>query len=138
MVDTLQTCPHEECVGGHTKPHPQHCERALRDPKNGQFNVKRRKCIRFGSIHWVYPQGTSRSEYWDWLRAAGVMLSLCGISQRSVEDFLTALGYPVDHVTVDRDVQEAEEKARAGLEVAEASRNVDDREWRTDSRSMRL
>ena len=37
---------------------------------------------------------------------------LLGISYRGVEDFLTALGYPVNHVTVYRDVQEAGEKIR--------------------------
>lgn len=41
-----------------------------------------------------------------------MLLYLLGISCRGVEDFLTALGCPLDHVTVYRDVQEAGEKGR--------------------------
>jgi transposase-like protein len=42
----------------------------------------------------------------------GTMLYLLGVSYRGVEDFLTAIGYPLDHTTIYRDVQEAGEEVR--------------------------
>jgi transposase-like protein len=58
----------------------------------------------------------SEAEHSDRLKGAAVLLYLLGISYRGVEDFLTALGCPLDHVTVYRDVQEAGKKARGARE----------------------
>jgi transposase-like protein len=54
----------------------------------------------------------SQAEHSDRLKGVAVLLYLLGISYRGVEDFLTALGWPLDHVTVYRDVQEAGERAQ--------------------------
>lgn len=111
-MEPPQMCPYEDCDGEYFTPHQQHCEKALRDPEYDQVNAKRWKCLQCGRTFRVYPEGVSEAERSDRLKAAGVMLYLLGVSYRGVEDFLTALGYPVDHVTVYRDVQEAGERAR--------------------------
>jgi transposase-like protein len=111
-MDAPEVCPYEDCDGEYFKPHQQHCEKPLRDTEYDQVNAKRRKCLRCGRTHRVYPEGVSRAEHSDRLKGAAVMLHLLGISYRGVEDVLTALGYPLDHVTVYRDVQEAGERAR--------------------------
>jgi len=112
VMDAPEVCPYDDCDGEYFTPHQQHCEKPLRDPEYDQVNAKRRKCLRCGRTHRIYPQGVSEAERSDRLKAAGVMLYLLGVSYRGVEDFLTALGYPVDHVTIYRDVQEAGKKAR--------------------------
>jgi transposase-like protein len=112
VMDAPEVCPYEGCDGEYFKPHQQHCEKPLRDPEYDQVNAMRWKCLQCGRTHRVYPEGVSDAERSDRLKAAGVMLYLLGISYRGVEDFLTAFGSPVDHVTVYRDVQEAGEKAR--------------------------
>jgi transposase-like protein len=111
-MERPQVCPYEACDGEYFTPHQQHCEKPLRDPEFDRVNAKRWKCLQCGRTFRVYPEGVSDAERSDRLKAAGIMLYLLGISYRGVEDFLTAFGYPVDHVTIYRDVQEAGEKAR--------------------------
>jgi hypothetical protein len=111
-MDAPEVCPYEDCDGEYFTPHQQHCEKPLRDTEYDQVNAKRRKCLRCGRTHRVYPEGVSEAEHSDRLKGVAVLLYLLGISYRGVEDFLTALGCPLDHVTVYRDVQEAGEKAR--------------------------
>ena len=110
-IDAPEVCPYEDCDGAYFKPHQQSCEKPLRDPEYDQVNAMRWKCLQCGRTHRVYPEGVSEAERSDRLKGAGVMLYLLGISYRGVEDFLTAFGSPVDHVTVYRDVQEAGERA---------------------------
>ena len=111
-MEPPELCPYEECDGQYFKPHQQHCEKPLRDLEYDRVNAMRWKCLQCGRTHRVYPEGVSDAERSDRFIAAGVMLYLLGVSYRGVEDFLTALGQPVDHVTVYRDVQKAGEKAR--------------------------
>jgi len=111
-MDAPEVCPYEDCDGEYFTPHQQHCEKPLRDTEYDQVNAKRRKCLRCERTHRVYPEGVSEAEHSDRLKGVAVLLYLLGISYRGVEDFLTALGCPLDHVTVYRDVQEAGEKAR--------------------------
>jgi transposase-like protein len=111
-MDAPEVCPFEDCDGEYFTPHQQQCEKPLRDTEYDQVNAMRRKCLRCERTHRVYPKGVSQAEHSDRLKGVAVMLYLLGISYRGVEDFLTALGYPLDHVTVYRDVQEGGEKAR--------------------------
>jgi transposase-like protein len=111
-MDVPEVCPYEDCDGEYFTPHQQHCEKPLRDTEYDEVNAMRRKCLRCGRTHRVYPKGVSEAEHSDRLKGAAVLLYLLGISYRGVEDFLTALGCPLDHVTIYRDVQEAGEKAR--------------------------
>jgi transposase-like protein len=112
VMDAPEVCPYQDCGGEYFTPHQQHCEKSLRDTEYDQVNAMRRKCLRCGRTHRVYPEGVSQAEHSDRLKGAAVLLYLLGISYRGVEDFLTALGCPLDHVTVYRDVQEAGEKGR--------------------------
>jgi transposase-like protein len=111
-MEPPQMCPYDDCDGQYFTPHQQHCEKPLRDSEYDQGNAMRWKCLQCGRTYRVYPEGVSEAERSDRLKAAGVMLYLLGISCRGVEDFLTALGYPVNRVTVHRNVQEAGERAR--------------------------
>jgi len=111
-IESPEACPNEDCDGQYFKPHQQRCEKRLRDLEYDRVNAMRWKCLRCGRTHRVYPEGVSDAERSDRFIAAGVMLYLLGINYRGVEDFLTTLRHPVDHVTVYRDVQEAGEKAR--------------------------
>ena len=112
VMDEPEVCPYEDCDGKYFTLHQKHCEKPLRDTEYDQVNAMRWKCLQCGRTFRVYPEGVSEAERSDRLKAAGVMLYLLGISYRGVEDFLTALGYPVGYVTVYRDVQEVGKKAR--------------------------
>jgi transposase-like protein len=111
-MDAPEVCPYEDCDGKYFKLHQQNCDKPLRDTGYDRVNAMRRKCLQCGRTHRVYPEGVSEAERSDRLKAIGVLLYLLGISYRGVESFLEALGWPVGHVTVYRDVQEAGKKAR--------------------------
>ena len=110
-MDTPEICPYEGRDGEYFTLHQKDCKKPLRDTEYDQVNVVRWKCLQCGRTFRVYPKGVSEAERSDRLKAAGVMLYLLGISYRGVEDFLTALRYPVGYATVYRNVQEAGERA---------------------------
>ena len=103
-------CPYGDCQGKYFKSHQQHCDKAVRDTRYEQVEVYRRKCLRCQRTHRVYPQGVSKAQQTARLKGASVMLYVLGISYRGVEDMLTALGAPLDHSSVYRNVQEAGSK----------------------------
>jgi ribosomal protein S27AE len=112
VLEAPDVCPYPDCDGRYFKTHQQNCDKPLIDTEYDQVNAKRRKCLRCGRTHRIYPKGVSKAHHSDRLKGVGTLLYLLGVSYRGVEDFLTALGYPLDHTTVYRDVQEAGEEAR--------------------------
>ncbi len=105
-------CPYEGCQGAFFKPHQRGCQKRVRDSQYQRVTVYRRRCLRCGRTHRVYPQGVSRADQTDRLKGLSIMLYLLGISYRGVGDALNALGFPLSHSTVYRNVQAGGEKVR--------------------------
>ena len=103
-----QACPYAGCGGHHFKAHGVHGERkAVRDLKHEQVRSWRHKCLRCGRTFRVYPQGVSRAEQSDRLKATSVLLYVLGLSYGGVADVLEALGMAMGKTTVYHNVQEA-------------------------------
>lgn len=101
-------CPYKGCKGHHFKPHGLEGEqKAIRDPNHEQVKSFRHKCLRCGRTFRVYPQGVSRTEQSDRLKAISVLLYVLGLSYGAVADFLEALGIWICKTTVYNNVQEA-------------------------------
>ena len=100
-------CPYEDCQGCYFKKHQLQCDKPVRDTQIERVVVFRQKCLACGRTHRVYPQGVSRAQQSDRLKGLSILFYILGISYRGVEDVLEALGYPLDHTTVYRNVQAA-------------------------------
>ena len=73
-------CPYKGCRGHHFKPHGlKGEEKAIRDPDYEQVESLRHECLRCGRTFRVYPQGVSRAEQSDRLKAASVLLYVLGL-----------------------------------------------------------
>lgn len=122
VMEVPDVCPYEDCDGQYFKTYEQHCKKPLVDIEYEEVDAIRRKCLRCQRTHRAYPQGVSKSNHSDRLKALGVFLYMLGISYRDVEEILTSLGCPLDHTTVCRDVQaageEVDELRRGWLEEA--------------------
>jgi transposase-like protein len=82
-------------------------QKAIRDPNHDQVKSFRHKCLRCGRTFRVYPQGVSRTEQSDRLKAISVLLYVLGLSYGAVADFMEALGISICKTTVYNNVQEA-------------------------------
>jgi transposase-like protein len=101
-------CPYEECAGHHFKQHGLRGEeKAVRDLNYDQVKSFRCRCLRCGRTFRVYPQGVSKAQQSDRLKAITVLLYALGLSYGAVADFLTALAMAVCKTTVYNNVQEA-------------------------------
>ena len=107
-------CPYKGCSGHHFKPHGLRGERkAIRDPRYERVQSFRHKCLRCGRTFRVYPQGVSRAEQSDRLKAVSVLLYVLGLSYGAVADFLEAFGVAICKTTVYDNVQEAGSVSRS-------------------------
>lgn len=101
-------CPYKGCTGHHFQSHGLRGEpKAIRDPNCEQVQSLRRECLRCGRTFRVYPQGVSRAEQSDRLKAISVLLYVLGLSYGAVADFLEAVGTAISKTTVYNNVQEA-------------------------------
>ena len=107
-----EVCPYDDCDGRHFKMHQLSCEKAVRDTKYEQVNAVRRRCLRCGRTHRVYPKGVSEDHHSDRLKGLSVLLYVLGLSYGGVEDLLAALECFLSKTTVWRNVQAAGEQAR--------------------------
>ena len=107
-----EVCPYDDCDGRYFKVHQLSCEKAVRDTKYEQVNAVRRRCLRCGRTHRVYPKGVSEDHHSDRLKGLSVLLYVLGLSYGGVEDLLTALECFLSKTTVWRNVQAAGEQAR--------------------------
>ena len=112
LLQPPEVCPYEGCEGTFFKDHQLHCGKRVRDTQVEQVVVMRRKCLACGRTHRVYPRGVSKSPQSDRFKAVSVLLYVLGLSYRGVEDFLTALGFYLDHTSVFRNVQAAGEQTQ--------------------------
>ena len=112
LLQPPDVCPYEGCAGTFFKDHQLHCDKRVRDTQVEQVVVMRRKCLSCGRTHRVYPRGVSKSPQSDRFKAVSVLLYVLGLSYRGVEDFLTALGFYLDHTSVFRNVQAAGEQVQ--------------------------
>jgi transposase-like protein len=107
-----EACPYG-CGGRHFKAHGVKGEdKATRDLHHEQVKSYRRECMKCRRTFRVYPQGISRAQQSDRLKAMSVLLYVLGLSYGAVSDFLTALGMPIGKTTVYENVQEAGEASR--------------------------
>lgn len=103
-----EECPYAGCKGHRFKAHGTRGERkAVRDQEHEQVHSWRHKCLKCGRTFRVYPQGVSRAEQSDRLKAISVLLYVLGLSYGAVADFLEALGRPICKTTVYNNVQAA-------------------------------
>ncbi len=109
-------CPY--CHSRAVKLHQGGCSKAVRDLTYEEVEVQRQRCLSCRRTFRVYPEGVSRGQQSQALKALSVMLYLLGLSYGAVTDVLEVmgalLGKPVQlgKTTVYRNVQEAGEKAR--------------------------
>ena len=114
-------CPYEGCAGRFFKRHGLRGEeKAIRDLKYDQVKSFRCRCMRCGRTFRVYPQGVSRAQQSDRLKAMTVLLYALGLSYGAVADFLTALAMAVCKTTVYNNVQEAGIASRSRQQAAVA------------------
>ena len=107
-------CPYEGCDGQFFKPHGvKGEEKALRDLRYEEVKSYRYRCLRCERTFRVYPQGVSRAQQSDVLKAITVLLYVLGLSYGAVEDLLFALGVAVSKTTVYTNVQEAGVQSRS-------------------------
>ena len=115
-------CPYEGCAGHFFKRHGLRGEdKAIRDLNYDQVKSYRCRCMRCGRTFRVYPQGISRAQQSDRLKAITVLLYALGLSYGAVADFLTALTMAVCKTTVYNNVQEAGIASRSRQQAAVAS-----------------
>jgi transposase-like protein len=112
VMQPPEICPYEGCEGTFFKDHELHCDKRVRDTQVEQVVAMRRKCLSCGRTHRVYPKGISKSPQSDRLRGVSVLLYVLGLSYRGVEDFLTAVGFYLDHTSIYRNVQAAGQQAK--------------------------
>ena len=111
-------CPYEGCDGKAFKLHQEGCPKPVRDLKQEEVRAKRYRCLRCRRTFRVYPQGVSRNQQSQALKAFSVLLYLLGLSYGGVVDALEVLSKLLDKPlylgksTVYRNVQEAGEGAR--------------------------
>jgi transposase-like protein len=114
-------CPYERCAGHFFKRHGLRGEeKAVRDLNYDQVTSFRCRCLRCGRTFRVYPQGISRAQQSDRLKAITVLLYALGLSYGAVADFLTALAMAVCKTTVYNNVQEAGIASRSRQQAAVA------------------
>jgi len=82
-------------------------KKVVRDIDHQEVKSQRVKCVRCGKTCRVYPQGISRAEQSERLKAMSVLLYVLGISYGGVADFLTAIGVSIGKTTVYENVQQA-------------------------------
>jgi transposase-like protein len=95
-------------------------EKAIRDLNYDQVKSFRCRCMRCNRTFRVYPQGISRAQQSDRLKAITVLLYVLGLSYGGTADFLTALTIAVSKTTVYNNVQEAGIKSRSRQQAAVA------------------
>jgi transposase-like protein len=114
-------CPYEGCGGRFFKRHGLRGEeKAIRDLNDDQVKSFRCRCMRCNRTFRVYPQGISRAQQSDRLKAITVLLYALGLSYGAVADFLTALAVAVSKTTVYNNVQEAGIASRSRQQAAVA------------------
>lgn len=112
-------CPYEGCAGRFFKRHGLRGEeKAIRDLNYDQVKSFRCRCMRCNRTFRVYPQGISRAQQSDRLKAMTVLLYVLGLSYGAVADFLTALAMAVSKTTVYNNVQEAGIASRSRQQAA--------------------
>ena len=117
-----EECPYEGCGGQFFKQHGvQGEEKAIRDLNYDQVKSFRYHCLRCDRSFRVYPQGVSRAQQSDRLKAITVLLYVLGLSYGAVADFLTALRMSVGKTTVYYNVQEAGIASRSRQQAAVTS-----------------
>ena len=115
-------CRYGGCEGQHFRPYGlQGEEKAIRDPRYEQVESFRHECLRCGRTFRVYPQGVSRAEQSDRLKASSVLLYVLGLSYGAVADFLEAFGTAIGKTTVYNNVQEAGIASRSRQEASVTS-----------------
>lgn len=107
-----EVCPYDDCEGTFFKDHELHCDKRVRDTQVEHFAAIRRRCLSCGRSHRVCPRGTSNSPQSNRFKAVSVLLYILGLRYRGVEDFLSAVGFYLDHTSVCRNVQAAGEQAQ--------------------------
>jgi transposase-like protein len=112
VEQTPTKCPYKNCQGRYFKLHQDRCTKPVRDTRLDQVTTQRWKCLKCGRTHRVYPAGVSQAQQSDRLKGLSILFYILGVSYRGVEDVLEALGYPLDHTSVYRNVQAAGEQAR--------------------------
>jgi transposase-like protein len=112
VLQPPEVCPYEDCEGIFFKDHQLHCDKRVRDTQIERIVAMRRKCLSCGRTHRVYPKGVSQSLQSDRFKGVSVLLYVLGLSYRGVEDFLSALGFYLDHTSVYRNVQAAGKQAQ--------------------------
>ena len=110
--DRPTNCPY--CGGGILNKHGS-VEKPVKDIHVKTVTVHRYFCQSCGSTFRHYPQGVDRSGQTQRMRGCAALMWALGLSLRSASDMLSAVGEPLSHVSVWRDVQEAGEKARRSL-----------------------
>jgi transposase-like protein len=104
----IQVCPYEGCGGQCFKEHGQRAEaKPTRDLNYAAVESFRYQCLKCGRTFRVYPEGVSRAQQSDGLKAMSVILYVLGLSYGAVADFLEALGQGLGKTTVYRNVQAA-------------------------------
>ena len=112
-------CPYEGCGGRFFKRHGLRGEeKAIRDLNDDRVKSFRCRCMRCNRTFRVYPQGISRAQQSDRLKAITVLLYVLGLSYGAVADFLTALAVAVSKTTVYNNVQEAGIASRSRQQAA--------------------
>jgi transposase-like protein len=103
-----EECPYEGCNGTHYQPYGLKGEqKAIRDPDYEQVQSFRHECLRCGRTFRIYPQGVSKAQQSDRLKAISVLLYVLGLSYGAVADFLEAFGVSICKTTVYNNVQES-------------------------------
>lgn len=91
VYELPERCPYRNCDGKHFRPHQNHCDKAIRDPKYEAVEAQRYYCLKCGRTFRVYPKGVSRAQQSDALKAFSVLLYVLGLSYGAVSDVLDAL-----------------------------------------------
>lgn len=118
VYELPERCPYRNCDGKHFRPHQNHCDKAIRDPKYEAVEAQRYRCLRCGRTFRVYPKGVSRAQQSNALKAFSVLLYVLGHSYGAVSDVLAALQTLLDKpmflgkTTVYRNVQASGQESR--------------------------
>lgn len=99
-------------------------DKAIRDTRFDQVRPRRIQCTACGHTLRVYPEGITRRDQSERLRALSILLWLLGVSYRGVEDVLTGLSASLKKSQVYDNVQQVAEKVRQGQEKRLAQRQV--------------
>jgi transposase-like protein len=105
VYELPERCPYRNCDGKHFRPHQNHCDKAIRDPKYEAVETQRYRCLKCDRTFRVYPKGVSRAQQSDALKAFSVLLYVLGLTLLGKALFL-------GKTTVYRNVQASGQESR--------------------------